>query len=193
MEAAPDASRVEARIELTPADVLHGLQSMPERRVAAGMSYLMGAVALGVVGTMRGFDPVLLILFAFVGVLMLGMHSFSTRRLARRVFEDMPPDRREITYVFTPAAVEITTHHSHARNDYEVVKRYVITQHTLLLYVSGSVAQIIPLRAFEATDRERVLGWLKARVKPTPKVPVTLLRGLFLWAVLVVAFLLVWL
>jgi putative effector of murein hydrolase LrgA (UPF0299 family) len=192
MDAAPDASRVEARIELTQADVLHGLQAMPERRFGAILVYILAPLLLVGTGIFKGFDLAILLSIAGCSVLMVGVSTLSTRRIGRQIFEDMSKDRREISFVFTPASVEIATRNTHARNDYEGIRRYVITRHTLLLYVSGTLAQIVPLRAIDAADRERVFGWLKASVKPAPRVPSAVGRTLMLWAVLVLAFGLIW-
>lgn len=190
MEASPDASRVEAHVEFTQTDVLHGLQSMPERRFGAVAGYLLAALMLGWIGLTRGFEPTTLWAIVIGSVFLVGLNRFSTRRVARQFFEDMTT--REINYVFTPLAVEITTKHASSRHDYEAIRRFVITGHTLLLYVSGNVAQMVPLRVFDAPDKKRVLGWLKAQVKPAPRVPVSVVRTLRLWGILVVAFLVIW-
>ena len=187
-----DASRVEGRVELTEADVLHALQSMPERRFGVLTTYLLAAVALSAVGFMKGFDPILWVTTAFVAVLLVFTNLSSTRLQARRFFKDIDTDKRETAYVFTPLGLEITTKNSHVKQDYDALKRYVLKPHTLLLYSSSSVAQIIPLRAFSPADRERVIAWVQAQVKLSPKVPNMLARTAIIWLVLVVTFLAIW-
>ena len=94
--------------------------------------------------------------------------------------------------MFTPTGLEITTKNSHVKQDYEALKRFVLMPHTLLLYSSNSIAQIVPLRAFAPADRGRLIAWVEAEVKPSPKVPPALKRTLSIWAVLVVAFAAIW-
>ena len=192
MEAALEASRVEAAIELTQDDVLHGLQRMPERRLGSAVVSMVAALVVGVAGVVEGFDAPILMAMAFSVVLVVIMFLVCPRRAARQYFADIPADRRELAYVFTPVAFEISTKHSHVRQDYRALKQYVISPHTLLLYATSNIAQIVPLRAFEAADRERVLGWVKAQVPPAPKRSSKLKRTLILWGVLVVAFGLIW-
>jgi len=188
----PDALRVEGRLELTESDVLHALQSMPERRFGAAALYALAASVLVGIGLVQGFDPAIWMSVAFVAVLLVFTNLGSTRMQARRFFKDIDADRRETAYVFTPTGLEITTKNSHVKQDYEALKRFVLMPHTLLLYSSSSIAQIVPLRAFAPADRERVIGWVQAQVKPSPKVPPTFKRTVTLWAVLVVAFAAIW-
>lgn len=192
MSSPPDALRVEGRLELTEADVLHALQSMPERRFGAAAVYVFAALVLLGIGLVQGFDPAIWMSLGFVAVLLVFMNLGSTRLQARRFFKDIAADRRETSYVFTPTGLEITTKHSHVKQDYEALKRFVLMPHTLLLYSSSSIAQIVPLRAFVPADRERVIGWVQAQVKPSPKVPPTLKRTVGMWLVLVLAFLAIW-
>lgn len=193
MQLPADVLRVEGRVELTQADVLHALQSMPERRFGALAVYALAGVALLVFGLMKGFDPSLWMTLAFVAVLLVFTNLSSTRLQARRFFKDIDSDKRETAYVFTPTGLEITTKNSHVKQDYGALKRYVLKPHTLLLYSSSSIAQIIPLRAFAPGDREHVIGWVRAQVKASPKVPNMLLRTFGLWLALVIMFLLIWL
>lgn len=192
MSSPPDALRVEGRLELTEADVLHALQSMPERRFGAAAVYVFATLVLLGIGWVQGFDPAIWMSLGFVAVLLVFTNLGSTRLQARRFFKDIDADKRETTYVFTPTALEVTTKNSHVKQDYEALKRFVLMPHTLLLYSSSSVAQIVPLRAFDPTDRERVIGWVRAQVKPSPKVPLALKRTVGLWVVLVVAFVAIW-
>ena len=192
MSSPPDALRVEGRLELTEADVLHALHSMPERRFGAAALYAVAASVLAGIGLVQGFDPAIWMSIGFVAVLLVFTNLGSTRLQARRFFRDIDAGRRETTYVFTPTGLEITTKHSHVKQDYEALKRFVLMPHTLLLYSSSSIAQIVPLRAFAPADRERVIGWVQAQVQPSPKVPPALKRTVGLWAVLVVAFAAIW-
>lgn len=192
MSSPSEASRVEAQLELTEADFRHALSSMPERRFgSAALTGIAGLVLVGA-GVVNGFDVTILMSAGLTVLLFLGMNLYTTRLQARRFFAEIDPGRRSTAYVFTPTSLEITTKNSHVRQDYEALKRYVLTPHTLLLYSSSAIAQVIPLRAFAPGDRERVIGWVQSRVKPSPKVPTTLRQGVVLWVVLLVLFMTVW-
>jgi len=184
--------RVEAQLELTEADFRHALSSMPERRFGSVALSVIAALVLIGVGLVNGFDVSILISAGFTVMLFLGMNLYTTRLQARRFFTEIDPGRRTTSYVFTPTSLEITTKNSHVRQDYEALKRYVLTPHTLLLYASSSIAQVIPLRAFAPDDRERVVAWIQSQVKPSPKLPSALGRTLGLWLVLVVMFAGIW-
>jgi len=192
VSSSPEPSRVEAELELTEQDVRHALQSMPERRYGALALYVFAGLTLAGFGLVQGFDPAFGLSMALVVVLLVGTNLVSTRLQARRFINEIAAERRRTTYVFTPSALEIKNKTSQSRQDYEGLKRYVLTPHTLLLYSSTSIGQIVPLRAFAPADRERVVGWVKARVKPSPKLPNALGRTLGLWAVLVVSFGAIW-
>jgi len=183
---------VEGRLELTESDVLHALQSMPERRFGAAAVSALAALVLVGIGLVQGFDPAIWMSIGFAGVLLVFTNLSSTRLQARRFFKDIAADRRETAYVFTPTGLEITTKHSHVKQDYEALKRFVLMPHTLLLYSSSSIAQIVPLRAFAPADRDRVIAWVQAQVKPSPKLPPTLRRTVGIWLVLVIAFAAIW-
>ncbi|HEY6728379.1 MAG TPA: YcxB family protein [Polyangiaceae bacterium] len=192
MSSPPEALRVEARLELTEADFRYALASMPERRFGGASASAFAALVVIAMGTMQGFDAAIWLTLAFVVVLLVFANRTSTRLQARRFFNEIDPGRRSTSYVFTPSSVEITTKNSHARQDYEALQRYVLTPHTLLLYSSNSIAQIIPLRAFAPDDRERVVAWVKAGVKPSPRLPSALLRTLVVWLGLLGVFMALW-
>lgn len=192
MSSPSDAAPVEAQLELTEVDFLHALRSMPERRFGIASVSVIAALVVAGMGMVQGFDLAIWLTIAFVAVLLVVMHFTTTRLQARRFFAEIAPERRKTTYIFTPTSVEISSKSSHARQDYEALKRYVLTPHTLLLYSSSSIAQVIPLRAFAPNDRERVIAWVKAHVKPSPRVPSVLGRTVVMWLVLVVAFAMIW-
>lgn len=192
MSSPADTVRVEAQLELTEADFRHALQSMPERRFGGASASVFAALVVVVMGMMQGFDVAIWLTLAFVVVLLVFANRYSTHLQARRFFTEIDPQRRSTSYVFTPTSVEITTKNSHARQDYEALKRYVLTPHTLLLYSSSSIAQIIPLRAFVPGDRERVIAWVTAGVKPSPKLPSALLRTVVVWLGLLLMFMAIW-
>lgn len=192
LAASVDPARIEAQIELTEADFRHALQSMPERRFGGASSSVFAVLLVVIMGMMQGFDAVLWLTLAVVVVLLVFANRYSTRLQARRFFEEIDPQRRSTSYVFTPTSVEITTKNSHVRQDYEALKRHVLTPHALLLYSSNSIAQVIPLRAFAAGDRERVIAWVTAGVKPSPRLPSALVRTAVVWLGLVVVFMTLW-
>jgi len=187
-----DTLRVEAQIDLTEADFLHALQGMPERRFGTAALSVIASMVLVGVGLVNGFDLAVWLSFGLTAVLVVFMNFYTTRLQARRFFNDIDAGRRQTAYVFTPTSLTVTTKNSHVRQDYEALKRYVLTPHTLLLYSSSSIAQIIPLRAFVSGDRERVIAWIRAQVKPSPKVPGALKRTVVVWLMLVVAFAAIW-
>lgn len=189
---AADPARIEAQIELTEADFRHALQSMPERRFGGASSSIFAVLVVVVLGMMQGFDVAIWLTLAVVVVLLVFANRYSTRLQARRFFDEIEPHRRSTSYVFTPTSVEITTKNSHVRQDYEALKRHVLTPHTLLLYSSNSIAQVIPLRAFDAGDRERVIAWVTAGVRPSPKLPSALVRTAVVWVGLLVVFMTLW-
>ena len=186
------AGRVEAQLEFTEADFRHALQSMPERRFGTAYVSVIGALALIGIGWVQGFDFAVWATVTFTVVLIVGLHLYSTRLQARRYFKEIEPERRRTVYVFTPTSLEITTKTSHVRQDYEGLKRYVLSPRTLLLYSTNAVAQVIPLRAFTPVDRERVIAWIQSQVKPSPKLPSALGRTVTVWFVLVVTCLAIW-
>lgn len=165
---------------------------MPERKFGnASVSVIAGLAVVGI-GMVQGFDLAMWLSMALVVALLAALQLYTTRLQARRFFVEIDPKRRSTSYVFTPTSVEITTKNSHARQDYEALKRYVLTPHTLLLYSSSSIAQIIPLRAFAPAERERVLAWIQSQVQPSPRVPSALRRTVVVWLVLVVMFAAIW-
>ena len=83
MESAPDASRVEAAIEITQADVLHGLQRMPERRLGSALVSMVAALVVGVAGVVEGFNLPIFMAMALTVVLLGFMFLVGPRRAAR--------------------------------------------------------------------------------------------------------------
>lgn len=188
----PDpAACVRVIVELTEQDVAEGFASIPERRYSMIVVVMIGIAAAVYAWSGSGGGIAALIIAVALGFGLWWGMRIGVRRTARRAMSTMSV-QGGIEYTFTPDFVEIRTAKANTQIQYDGLYRYLFTQTTLLLYTSNQVAQIVPLRAFDAAELAKVQGWLQANVKQAAKVPRGLVRVLALWALLIIAFLAIW-
>jgi hypothetical protein len=108
-----------------------------------------------------------------------------------RAIAAMRDGERDVSYRFDEHGLRIKTAASDASLSYSMLHRFVDGESAFLLYTQERIAQIIPKRAFDSGQIERIRHWLGTQVKPRPR-PNVLLRWVWVWVVLVVLLLAIW-
>ena len=143
-------------------------------------------------GALYWEHPPVAVSMGVLGIALLLAGRLGLRHAVRRQLRSMAEDTRDIEYQFSEDLLEIRTAISQSQHRYEALVKYAVGKHSLLVYVTPYVAQIIPKRAFREEELAQVERWLRARVKPVPKRVNPYLRFLVLWALLIVASLTLW-
>jgi hypothetical protein len=188
-----NASPVVASLALTERDIRAGLIEIGGGVIRRGLFMALVVVLfvafLGRNGGMT--SPTTIAPLAFMVVLYAVFSFLIPSRNAKNQIEVL---RRagdtNVTYRFDEQGVTIQSAGASASIAYCLLVKTRRGKRTLLLFTTGQIAQIVPLRAFTAGELERVLAWLP----PDQRTPGTLSgKGVVvLWVALVVAFLAIW-
>jgi hypothetical protein len=126
---------------------------------------------------------------AFTAVFVFAMWN-GTRRWANNVFAELRGDH-DVTFRFDRYGLAVETSKRQAKVAWEVLHRALETKLAFLVYTSANTAEVVPKRAFAASDLETLRQWLRERIQARP-VRRVLLNTFVLWIVLIFAFLLIW-
>jgi hypothetical protein len=179
---------IDAEVMLTERDLFEGTRAMPEQRVARWTPVIV------VVAMLVAFshEPEILVMTLLVVPMLLVTRSLALRFIVRRQYRAMPEAGRKIEFQFREDGFMMKTSLSRSNVKYEALHRFVFAPHTLLLYTSTRIAQVVPRRAFNADQLAQIRSWLEAKVPPTPKRLHPAVKVVGLWLVLIVSFLFIW-
>jgi len=189
-----DAVPVIATIALTEADIRAGLADMAGGIWQRGvfMAVLVGAYVAfagssGMLNSPAAIAPV-----AFL-VLVWAAFSFliPSRNAKIQIEVLMRAGNTNVTYRFDSEGITIQSANATTNFSYRGLVRTRRGKHALLLYTNGQIAQLVPLRAFTAEERTRVLAFLPPNQKAIGAT--SWKRVVVVWVLLVVAFLGIWL
>ena len=190
----PEAVPVIATIELTEGDVRAGLIEL------GGGVWRLGAVVAVVAGvflTFAGRNGRLLspAAIAPVAVMVVLYATFSFLIPSRNAKNQIDVLKRagdtNVTYRFDDDGFTIRSASATASVAYRALGKTRRGKSTLLLFTTGQIAQLVPLRAFTTDESARVLAFLPPDQKAIGGTPWK--RVVVLWVVLVAAFLAIWL
>ncbi len=108
-----------------------------------------------------------------------------------RMIAAMRDGERHFSYRFDEHGLRIKTAALDSSFSYSMLHRYVDAESAFLLYTQERIAQIIPKRAFDAGQIERIRHWLGTSVRPRPRTN-SLTRMVLVWVALIVLFLAAW-
>lgn len=183
-----------ATIELTEGDVRAGLIEL------GGGVWRLGAIIAVVAGvflTFAGRNGGLLspVALAPVAVMVVLYATFSFLIPSRNAKSQIDILKRagdtNVTYRFDNNGFTIRSASTTASVAYRGLVKTRRGKSTLLLFTTGQIAQLVPLRAFTTDERARVLAFLPPDQKAIVNTPWK--RVVVLWVVLVATFLTIWL
>jgi len=181
------------KLILSEQDFQRAIDEMPEhlrlRRVMR--AYAVVVILAGLGGGLVQAALVLRGLWIGLGVALLVYAQFRSGSVSKKLFRAMNSGEREVSYRFDAEGVNVQTSVSDFSVRYAAIRRQREVSTAFLLYTQERVAQIIPKRAFDAAQLERIRQWLERGVPEGPP-PKNVLRIFVIWTVLVVVFLLVW-
>jgi hypothetical protein len=184
----------EGKLTLTAEDLNRAIADMPEnvraRRAMTAYALLLMLAGLG--SWLMEVRLELRVLWVALGVGLIVYGQFLARSAGRRLIAGMKEGERDVSYRFDAEGVNIQTPVSEVALRYGALHRQREVSTAFLLYTQQRIAQVVPKRAFDAAQIERIRHWLGAAVEERPQ-PRTFLRPLAIWAVLIVTFLVVWL
>jgi hypothetical protein len=192
MTIAADAPKVvEVKFELQLADVEQGLALLPRARLSKIFGWFGVIAVILIIGWRwhEGRDPSLL---AIVGVFLIAIFVLGrdpTKRIARRIFEALPPDALQVSLQCDEAGVQLMSNDSSTSVAWNEVVRVLDTRASFLIFTSRTNAQIVPKRALQ-TDQVNDLRQLFGRhVVPQhePWLTPAIVRRLIVYAALFAA------
>jgi hypothetical protein len=180
---------------MTEEDVLGGLLGiMPYLRFR--WFYLAVIVAGAVFGVASGGlmkEPLSYAPFLGVNGFLLVLAFFGPRIAARKTVRALRLDEGDVTFRFDADGISTHAPGSTATVAYRAIPGWRESASAFLLTCGPNAANIIPKRAFEPGDVDRVRALLAANVTAAPLIPrKKIRRTLILWVALIFAFLVIW-
>jgi hypothetical protein len=153
-------------VTLTLSDIESGLAALPRAR-AARFVVLGGAlvvIALVVYRWNEGRERTPLIVIGAVFLLLLLMNGNPAKRIAKKVFASLPEESKTIRVRVDEDGFGVTSSGTESRLPWRDVRRCVETREVLVVFITQHDGQILPKRAFSASELESIREWSKTKI-----------------------------
>ena len=183
-----ESQPVVVAFDLQLVDVERGLSSLSRARFARLFAWLSMLVVAALVAWRwrEGHNPTVLAIVGVVLVAILFLSRDPAKRVARRVFDALPPEVRHVELTLSNAGVSLQAGETRTDTAWSSIVKVVDARHSFLLFESRTHAQIIPKRALISEQYAILKSLVEAHVVPqsepwwTPEV----LRRAVLYALL---------
>lgn len=144
-----DSQTVNVAFDFQLSDIEQGLASLPRARWAriAGWSSILVVAALIAWRLREGRDPGYVILLGVFLMVVLFVGRDPSKRIAKRVYEGLPPEARHVELSFNQQGIKLTTGSESTETPWTQLSHVLDSRSSILLFESRSNAQIVPKRA----------------------------------------------
>jgi hypothetical protein len=97
-------------------------------------------------------------------LVLLFMSRNPAKRIAKRVYDSLPPDAREMAIQVDEEGFRVTSSGNHSPLPWSQVRRCVDARGVFVVFVSKHDAQILPKRAFSDADIASIRQWSKSKI-----------------------------
>jgi len=181
---------VDIDFELQLSDVQRGLAVLPRARLSKWVGWAGVVAVIGIVAWRwhEGRDARTL---TFVGVLLIAffiLRRDPTKRIAKRVFEDLPTEARKVHMRFDDNGVQVDSGEAQLL-EWAKVTQVLEARDTFLLFASRTNAQIVPKRAMTAEQLQATRGLIAQHVvtQREPWLTPALVRRVLIYTLICVA------
>ncbi len=187
-----DERVIVGQTRFTRDDFLNARRSLPGAKVLFVFVPIIFGITLlnGFMSHEESVSPSLLITPMILAAIFVFTLSRGARRWADKAFTELHGGD-DVTYRFDRHGLAVETSKRQVKVLWEVLHRALETKLAFLVYTSSNTAEIVPKRAFAASDLETLRRWFKRRIQARPQ-PRILRNAILLWIVLIFAFFLVW-
>jgi hypothetical protein len=144
-----DSQTITVGFDFQLSDIEQGLASLPRARWAriAGWLSILVVAALIAWRLREGRDPGYVILLGVFLMVVLFMGRDPSKRIAKRVYEGLPPEARHVELSFNQQGIVLTTGTESTETPWTQLSHVLDSRNSILLFESRSNAQIVPKRA----------------------------------------------
>jgi len=144
-----DSQTITVAFDFQLSDIEQGLASLPRARWAriAGWSSILVVAALIAWRLREGRDPGYVILLGVFLMVVLFVGRDPSKRIAKRVYEGLPPEARHVELSFNQQGIVLTTGTESTETPWTRLSHVLDSRSSILLFESRSNAQIVPKRA----------------------------------------------
>jgi hypothetical protein len=189
-QASPEPQVVEIEFELQLSDVHRGLAVLPRARLSKWVGWAGVLAVLGIIGWRwhEGRDPRILAIIGIVLISFFILGRDPTRRIAKRIFDALPAESRQVKIRFDEAGVQVDSNDAQSLG-WSNVTRVLDSRETFMIFASRTNAQIIPKRAMTPEQIRAIRGLVARRVvtQREPWLTPALVRRVLIYTLIVAA------